>query len=88
MHFFHLVIILVLTARASRRGGFSCRARALGARASVVEACELGSCGLQAQLLLSVWDLPGLGMEPVSPALAGRFLITGLPGRSLKLISK
>ena len=28
------------------------------------------------------WDLPGPGLEPVSPALAGRFLSTALPGKS------
>ena len=26
-------------------------------------------------------DLPGPGIEPVSPALAGRFLTPGLPGK-------
>ena len=30
-----------------------------------------------------MWDLPGPGLEPVSPALAGRFLITVPPGKSL-----
>ena len=29
-----------------------------------------------------MWDLPGLGIKPVSPALAGRFLTTGPPGKS------
>ena len=33
--------------------------------------CGLRSCGPRAQLLLSMWDLPGLGMELTSPALAG-----------------
>ena len=28
-----------------------------------------------------LWDLPGAGIEPVSPALAGRFLIVGPPGK-------
>ena len=32
-------------------------------------------------LLRSMWDLPGLGLEPVSPALAGGFLTTVLPGK-------
>ena len=31
------------------------------------------------------WDLQGPGMEPVAPSLAGRFLTTGLPGRSRRL---
>ena len=29
-----------------------------------------------------MWDLPGPGIEPVSPALAGRFLATVPPGKS------
>ena len=36
----------------------------------------------QAQLPLDMWSLPGLGIEPVSPALAGRFLSTVPPGES------
>ena len=29
-----------------------------------------------------MWDLPGPGIEPMSPALAGEFLTTGPPGKS------
>ena len=29
-----------------------------------------------------MWDLPGPGLEPVSPALAGGFLTTGPRGKS------
>ena len=74
---------------ASHCSGFSCcGARALGAWASVVVArgfssCgswdlehRLISCGAQAQLLRGMWDLPGPGIEPVSPALADGFLTT------------
>ena len=32
-----------------------------------------------------MWDLPRPGLKPVSPALAGRFLTTALPGKSLFL---
>ena len=32
-----------------------------------------------------MWDLPGPGLEPVSPALAGGFLTTAPPGRPLLL---
>ena len=32
--------------------------------------------------LSHMWNRPGLGIEPVSPALAGRFLTTGPPGKS------
>ena len=28
-----------------------------------------------------MWDLPGPGLEPVSPALAGRFSTTAPPGK-------
>ena len=31
-----------------------------------------------------MWDHPRPGIEPVSPALAGRFLTTGPPGKSLQ----
>ena len=31
-----------------------------------------------------MWDLPRPGLEPVSPALAGGFLTTAPPGKSLK----
>ena len=39
------------------------------------------SCGAWAELLCSVWDPPGPGLEPVSPALAGIFLTTASPGK-------
>ena len=55
---------------------------ALGARASVVVALGLSSCGAQALLLRGMWDLPGPGLEPMSPALAGGFLTTVPPGKS------
>ena len=42
---------------------------------------ELSSCGAQAQLPRS-WNLPGPGIEPMSPVLAVRFLTTGLPEKS------
>ena len=72
-----------------------CRAQALGARASVVVACGLSSCGsralehrlsscsARAQLLRGMWDLPGPGLEPVSPALAGGLPTTAPPGKPL-----
>ena len=82
-------------ARASHCGGFSCcGAQALGAWASAVVArglsscgsraleCRLSSCGTWASLLRSMWDLPGPGLKPVSPALAGGLLTTAPPGKS------
>ena len=35
-----------------------------------------------------MWDLPEPGIEPVSSALAGGFLTTGLPGKSPSLSFK
>ena len=32
-------------------------------------------------LRCGMWDLPRPGLEPVSPALAGRFLTTAPPGK-------
>ena len=70
---------LCCSAWASHCGGFSCcGAWALSVWASVVVPrrlsscdsraleCRLSSCGARAQLLRSMWDLPGLGLEPVS----------------------
>ena len=74
--------------------------QALGTRVSVVVACGLSSCGswalehrrsscgARAQLLRGMWDPPGPGLEPVSPALAGRFLTTVPPGKSFSQILK
>ena len=42
---------------------------------------RLSSCGSRAQLLHSMWDLPRPGLEPMSPALAGRFSTTAPPGK-------
>ena len=85
---------LCCSAQAFHCGGFSCCGTwALGARASVVVACGLSSCGSRAlehrlsscgawaSLLCGMWDLPGPGLEPVSPALAGGFLTTAPTGK-------
>ena len=64
-------------ALASHCGGFSC------CRAQAVGRVGLSSCGSQAELLCSMWGLPGPGIEPMSPALAGGFLTTGPPEKSL-----
>ena len=57
------------------RGLSSCGLRALEHR--------LSSHGTWAQLLRGMWELPGPGLEPVSPPLAGGFLTTAPPGKSL-----
>ena len=47
---------------------------------------RLSYCGSWAQLLHGMWDLPRPGIEPVSPALAGRFSTTAPPGKPLILV--
>ena len=42
---------------------------------------RLSSCGSWVQFLHGMWDLPRPGLEPVSPALAGRFSTTAPPGK-------
>ena len=63
-------------------------------QASVVEArgissCDaripehrLNSCDTWAKLRCGIWDLPGPGIEPRSPALAGRFFTMKTLGTS------
>ena len=46
---------------------------------------RLSNCGSQAQLPRGMWDLPRPGLEPMSPALAGRFSTTAPPGKPLPL---
>ena len=41
------------------------------------------SCGSRAYSLRGMWDLPGPGLKLVSPAVAGGFLTTAPPGKSL-----
>ena len=37
---------------------------------------------VQASFFQGMWNLPGSEIEPIFPALAGRFLTTGPPGKS------
>ena len=54
-------------------GFSSCSSQALEYR--------LNSCGTQDQLFHGMWDLPRVGVGPVSPALAGGFFTTEPPGQ-------
>ena len=73
---FSLRWLFLLQSTDSRHRGFSsCGTRALERR--------LSSCDAQAQLLHGMWDIPRPGLEPVSSALAGGFLTTAPPGKSL-----
>ena len=46
---------------------------------------RLSNCGSRAQLLRGMWDPPRPGLEPVSPALAGRLSTTAPPGKPILL---
>ena len=47
---------------------------------------RLSSCGSRAQLLCGMWDPPRPGLEPASPALAGRFSTTAPPGKPTNVL--
>ena len=47
---------------------------------------ECGSVVVAHRLSCGMWGLPGPGLEPVSPALAGGFLTTVPPGKALMYI--
>ena len=42
---------------------------------------RLSSCGSRAQVLHGMWDLPRPELEPMSPALAGKFSTSAPPGK-------
>ena len=46
---------------------------------------RLSSYGSRVQFLRGMWDLPRPGLEPVSPALAGRFSTTAPPEKPYEL---
>ena len=93
--FIYLFILAVLGLRFCARAFSSCGEwgplfiavrRPLTVTASLVaerklQTHRLSSCGSQAQLLCGMWDPPRPGLEPVSPALAGRFSTTAPPGK-------
>lgn len=43
---------------------------------------RFSNCGAWAEWLHGMWDPPGPGIDPASPALQGGFLTPGPPGRS------
>ena len=93
-HFIYLFIYYLLLAvwglRFCARASSSCGKRGplfiavrgpLTIAASLVAERRLSNCGSRAQLLHGMWDLPRPGLEPVSPALAGKFSTTAPPGK-------
>ena len=78
---FSLWWLFLLRSSGSRHAGFSsCGLRALER--------WLSSCGAWASLLRGMWELPGPGLEPLSPALAGGFLTTAPPGKPTPFFSR
>ena len=64
-----------------------------GARVRWLHSCDprapehrLNSRGAQVYLLSGRWDLPGPGIEPMSPDLAGKFFTTEPLGKSKSLL--
>ena len=66
------------------RGARASHYRGLSVAEHRFQTHRLSSCGTRAQLLRGMWDLPRPGLEPASPALAGRFPTTAPPGKPLK----
>ena len=74
--------------QASRWGGSSCcGAQASGMLASIGAALGFSSLSVQAYLPLGMWNLPGPGIEPVFPALAGEFLFFKLKDNCFTVLS-
>ena len=77
--------ILCCGLQAYHCGGLSCcRGQVLGTGLSSLSSWALEhtgfrSCGPLAKMLFGMWDLPRLGLQPLSPALADRFLTTAPP---------
>ena len=76
VHGLLITVVSSVAEQSSRLEGFSsCSSQALER--------GLSSCGARAWLPLGMWNLPKSGIVPVSPALAGKFLSTVPPGKSL-----
>ena len=96
----NLFILAVLGLRFCARACFSCGERGplfiavrgpLTIMASLVaehslQTRRLSNCGSRAQLLRGMWDLPRPGLEPVSPALAGRLSTTAPPRKPQQIV--
>ena len=73
------------SAQAPGCNGFPCgQAKAVGRVGCGSGGCRAlehrpNSCGARAYLVQGMWDLPGSGIKPMSPALAGGFFTTEPP---------
>ena len=73
--------LLLMQSKALGRAG--CHSCSTWAQELQAPEYRLSGCGTWAQLLCSMWNLPGSGIEPVFPALADGFFTTEPPGKSL-----
>ena len=71
----------LLIAVASLVAEHTLQARGLSSCGSWALELRLSSCGVRAQLFCVMWDLPGPGIELVSPALASGFSTTAPLGK-------
>ena len=53
-----------------------------------LQTCRLSNCGSRGQLLHGMWGPPRPGLEPASPASAGRLSTTAPPGKPPGLMFK
>ena len=79
--------LLLPLSTVSRRPGFRGCGSWLSSCGSQALEHRLNCCGPRAYLLLGMGDLPDPGIEPVSPALVGRFFTTEPPGKSMSFCS-
>ena len=71
-------LLIAVASLVAEHGLQACSLSSCGSQAPE---CRLSSRGARASLLCGMWDLPGPGLEPVSPVLAGGFLTTAPPGK-------
>ena len=70
----------------SRRGAWAVECSGSRSCGSSAPRHRLSSCGARAELPCGMWDLPGPGIRPVSPALAGLFFSPEPTGKSWTLL--
>ena len=83
---FSLQWLLLLQSMSSRVLGSVLVAPGLSSCGTWALECKLNGCGAQAWLLCGMWDLPRSGIEPMSPALTGRFVTSEPLGKTYSLI--
>ena len=78
---FLLQWLLLLQSTGSRHSGFGAGTQGLGSWGTWALEHWLSRGGARARLPCRLWCLPGLGIRPTCPALAGGFSTAGPPGK-------